>query len=223
MRGGLARDAQRLLAPYARRRTFGAGSLLWSEGDAPGMLVAIQGGRVKIFRVLSSGNAVTLFLFGPGDVFGFMPLLDGRPYPATAQALEQVTALVVSEADLRGAFERDAHVSLALVKLLASRLRDALDRVERASVPEVLPRVASALASLLPSETPPRRMVVIDLPVRAREFAGAIGVAAESFSRAITKLVGDGVLHRLGPRRYQVLDFAGLLRASSGTGSARDR
>ena len=223
MRNGLAREAQRLLAPWARTRTFGAGSLLWSEGDDPGMLVAIQAGRVKIFRVLPSGSAVTLFLFGPGDVFGFMPLLDGRPYPATAQALERVTALVVSQADLREAFERDAHVPLALVKLLANRLRDALDRVERASVPEVLPRVASALASLLPTGARPKPPVVIELPVRAREFAGAIGVAAESFSRAITKLVGDGVLHRLGPRRYQVRDRAGLLRATSGIGSVPGR
>jgi hypothetical protein len=109
------------------------------------MLVAIKAGRVKIFRVLPSGSAVTLFLFGPGDVFGLMPLLDGRAYPATAQALEQVTALVVSQADLREAFERDAYLPLAFVKLLANRLRDALDRVERSSVPEVLPRVASAL------------------------------------------------------------------------------
>ncbi len=214
MTDALARETRALLAPYSRRRTFRTGELLWREGDESGMLVAIETGRVKIYRVLPAGSAVTIYLFGPGDVFGFMPFLDGRPYPATAQALEDVTALVVSRTDLRAAFERDPQVALALVKLLATRLREAFDRIERSSVPEVLPRVASALASLLPPNARAGALVVIELPVSAREFAAAIGVAAESFSRAVTRLVGERVLHRLAPRRYQVLDAAALRRAA---------
>lgn len=214
MTDALARETRALLAPYARRRTFRAGELLWREGDDSGMLVALEAGRVKIYRVLPAGSAVTIYLFGPGDVFGFMPFLDGRPYPASAQALEDLTALVVSRSDLRAAFERDPQLALALVKLLATRLREAFDRIERSSVPEVLPRVAAALASLLPEDSTPCPPVVIHLPVRAREFAGAIGVAPESFSRAVTRLVREGVLHRLAPRRYQVLDPVSLRRAT---------
>ena len=183
------------------------------------MLVALERGRVKAYRVLPNGNAVTLLLFGPGDVFGFMPFLDGRPYPATAQALDEVEALVVSRADLTAAFERDPHVALALVRLLATRLREAFDRIESSSVPEVLPRVAAALAALLPDEPAPGALAVIELPVRSSEFAAAIGVAPESLSRAITKLVEARVLHRLAPRRFQVLDASGLRRAAVATSS----
>ncbi|WP_242360314.1 MULTISPECIES: Crp/Fnr family transcriptional regulator [Anaeromyxobacter] len=211
----LAREICALLAPYAHRRTFEAGSLLWREGDDSGMLVALESGRVKIFRALPTGSAVTIYLFGPGDVFGFMPLLDGRPYPAGAQALEEATGLVVSRSDLRSAFERDPQVALAVVKLLATRVREAFDRIERSSVPEVLPRVAAALAALLPDGPDAGPLVVVELPVRAREFAAVIGVVPESLSRALTKLVEAGVLHRLGPRKLQVLD-AGALRKAAG-------
>jgi CRP-like cAMP-binding protein len=210
----LAREIRALLAPYAHHRTFEAGDLLWREGDDSGMLVALESGRVKIFRAVPTGSAVTIYLFGPGDVFGFMPFLDGQPYPASAQALDEATALVVSRTDLRAAFERDPQVALALVRLLATRLREAFDRIERSSVPEVLPRVAAALTSLLPEGTGP--LVVVELPVRAREFAAAIGIAPESLSRALTKLVEAGVLHRLGPRKLQVLD-TGALRKAAGT------
>ena len=176
------------------------------------MLVAIESGRVKIYRVLPNGNAVTLYLFGPGDVFGFMPFLDGRPYPASAQALEEVTTMVVSRSDLQAAFRRDPDVALALVRLLATRLRQAFDRIERSSVPEVLPRVAAALVTLVPEDTPEGQHLVIDLPVKSSDFAAGIGVAPESLSRAITKLVEAGTLHRLAPRRYQVLDLDALRR-----------
>jgi CRP-like cAMP-binding protein len=214
----LAREIRALLAPHAHRRTFDAGSLLWREGDDTGMLVALESGRVKIFRTLPTGSAVTIYLFGPGDVFGFMPLLDGRPYPVSAKALGDATALVVSRSDLRAAFERDPQVALALVKLLATRIREAFDRIERSSVVEVLPRVAAALASLLPEGPDAGPLLVIELPVRAREFAAAIGVAAESLSRALTKLVQARVLHRLGPRKLQVLDAGALRKAARAPG-----
>ncbi len=215
-RDALAHQARDLLAPYSRRKVIPAGDLLWREGDDAGMLVALEAGRVKIYRVLPGGSAVTLYLFGPGDVFGFMPFLDGRPYPASAQALGEVTAMVVSRDDLQGAFRKDPEVALALVRLLATRLRQAFDRIERSSVPEVLPRVAAALATLVPEEAPAGPLLVIELPVRSSEFAGAIGVAPESLSRAITKLVEAGTLHRLAPRRYQVLDLAALRREAGG-------
>jgi CRP-like cAMP-binding protein len=217
-RVGVAEEVRVLLAPYSHRRVFASGDLLWREGDAAAMLVAVESGRVKVYRVLSSGNAVTLYLFGPGDVFGFMPLLDGRPYPASAQALGEVTAMVVSRADLQGAFARDPGVALALVSLLAVRLREAFDRIERSSVPEVLPRVAAALVTLVPEEVATGPLLVIELPVSSSEFAGAIGVAPESLSRGITKLVAAGVLHRLAPRRFQVLDVAALRRAAGDAG-----
>ncbi len=183
------------------------------------MLVAIESGRVKIYRVLPSGNAVTLYLFGPGDVFGFMPLLDGRPYPASAQALQDVTVMAVSRADLQAAFRGDPQVALTLVTLLATRLREAFDRIERASVPEVLPRVAAALAGLVPEDQEGRSLLVLERPVTSSEFASAIGVAPESLSRAITKLVEGAILHRLASRRYQVLDLAGLQRAAKQAGT----
>jgi CRP/FNR family transcriptional regulator len=177
------------------------------------MLVSIDSGRVKIFRGDGSSE-VTLYLFGPGDTFGFMPFLDGRPYPAGAQALTAVDALVMPRAELLGAFERDPHIALTLVELLATRLREAFQRIERSSNPEVLPRVASALAALLPEGGPTQGLVLVELPVRAHELASAIDVVPESFSRAVTSLVKSGVLHRLGPRRFQVLDVARLRSAA---------
>jgi CRP/FNR family transcriptional regulator len=189
---------------------------LWREGDAAGLLVSIDAGRVKIYRVLPRGSAVTLYLFGPGDTFGFMPLLDGRPYPASAQALTDLRAMVVSRAELVEAFGRDPQVALALVELLATRLREAFDRIERSSTPDVLPRVASALLGLLPEGGPSDPLAIIELPVRSSELAAAIGVAPETFSRAVTKLVSSGILHRLGPRRFQVLDAEALSQAAGG-------
>jgi CRP/FNR family transcriptional regulator len=214
----VARQARDLLLPIAQKKSYSAGTLLWREGDTAGSLVALERGRVKIYRVLPNGHAVTIYLFGPGDVFGFMPFLDGRPYPATAQALEDVEALVVRREALVAAFGSNPQLAMALIGLLARRLREAFDRIERVSVPEVMPRVVAALASLLPEAGAAGELTVINLPVHASELAAALGIAPESFSRAVTKLVREGVLHRLGPRKFQVLDPARLREAATGPG-----
>jgi hypothetical protein len=127
-----------------------------------------------------------------------------------AQALTAVEAVVMKRADLAAAFRRDPGVALALVELLATRLREAFARIERSATPDVLPRVAAALAALQAE----REGAVIELPVTARELASALDVVPESFSRAVTALVKSGVLHRLGPRRFQVLDAARLRQAA---------
>jgi CRP/FNR family transcriptional regulator len=205
----LTTKVRSLLGPFLRPQKFSAGEQLWREGDEAGLLVCIDVGRVKVHR--GQGNAqVTLYLFGPGDTFGFMPFLDGRPYPAGAQALTAVEAVVMQRADLAAAFLRDPGVALALVELLATRLREAFARIERSATPDVLPRVAAALAALQAE----CEGAVIELPVTARELANALDVVPESFSRAVTALVKSGVLHRLGPRRFQVLDAARLRQAA---------
>jgi CRP-like cAMP-binding protein len=220
--GNVAAQARELLAPHLRRRHFAAGSLLWREGETSGLLVALETGRVKIYRLLPTGRAVTVFIFGPGDVFGFLPFLDGEPYPAYAQALEDAQAQVMSRDELLSAVRADPLVAVALIGLVGRRLRDAMQRIESLSSPGVLPRVASALVALLPDAGDHGGAArIIRLPVSGGEFAAALGITPETLSRSLTRLVSARVLHRLGPGRFQVLDPEALRRAAQSVDSSR--
>jgi CRP-like cAMP-binding protein len=213
--GSAAAQARELLAPRLHRRRFVEGSLLWREGETSGLLVSLETGRVKIYRLLPSGRSVTVFIFGPGDVFGFLPFLDGEPYPAYAQALEDTDARVMSRDELLSAVREDPQLAVALIGLLGRRLREAMRHIESLSSPGVLPRVASALTALPPDAREGGSGVgIIRLPVASGELAAAIGVTPETLSRSLTKLVRARILHRLGHGRFQVLDAEGLRRAA---------
>lgn len=213
----LALEARDLLRTHFDRRRFAAGSLLWREGETAGLLVVLDTGRVKAYRLLPSGRAVTVFIFGPGDVFGFLPFLDGEPYPAYAQALEDAEAHVMSRDRLVAVVREEPEVAIALLRLLGRRLREALARIESLSSPGVLPRVAGALLALLPGpEDPTAAAGILRLPVTGGEFAAAIGVTPETLSRSLTKLEQARVVHRLGRGRFQVLDVETLRQAAQG-------
>jgi len=206
-------EALAALRPYLRRRRFRAGAVLWQEGEVAAIVVALERGRVGIYRTLANGTEVTLFMLGPGEVFGFLPFLDGGPYPASARAIDPVEALVMSRAELLEALRSAPQLALPLFGFLGRRLREAFAQIERLSTRGALPRVAAALAALLPERVAPAGLTVITLPLAAGEFARAMGLTPESLSRAITRLVATRVVHRLGSRRLQVLDPAALRAA----------
>lgn len=209
----LANQTRQLLSRHLQVRRFRKGALLWREGETSGMLVAIKAGRVKIYRLLPNGRAVTMYLFGPDDVFGFLPFLDGQAYPAYAQAVEDVEAEVMSRTTLLQVLRSEPELALTLIALLGRRLRTAFDLIQGMSTPGARARVASALLPLI-TETEDRGPLVVKLPVTAHDFAGAIGIAAETFSRALSSLSDEGILERAGHGRYRVLDRQALERAA---------
>lgn len=209
-----AQEAVGLLRDHLHVRHFKRGSHLWREGDDAGMLVCLKKGQVKIYRALPTGRDVTLYILGPGDMFGFLPFLDGQPYPASARAIGDVEADVMGRSTLLQVFKSEPELALAFIGLLGRRLRASFDLILSLSMSGARARLAQALLPIVPPRGSAAGRQVISLPVSAQEFAGAIGIVPETFSRALTSLVQDGILERLGPGRYRVLDLERLEQAS---------
>jgi CRP/FNR family transcriptional regulator len=177
------------------------------------MLVMLIEGRVKIYRLTPDGRAITLYVMRPGNVFGFLPLIDGRPYPASAEAMEDVNALVITRAQFLEVLHDDPRVAIPFLNFLSGHLRSAFELIARLSSRDALSRVASALRGLYDEIGKPSGESIITLPVSSREYASLLGLSPESFSRKITELVELGALARSGVNRFTVLDsekLAGL-------------
>ncbi len=214
--GRLARDLVALLGPFLHRERFPAGAFLWHEGEPAHRCIILDRGRIAASRQLPSGRSVTTCLRGPGEIVGFIPLFDGGGYPTTVQALEEVEARVLGRAELLRAVQ-DGETGLLMFQLFAQRIREAFRTIDQLGQRSAVPRVAAALMALVQERPRPGRLLVVTLPLASATLAGALGLAPETFSRSISHLVGEGVLHRLSPRRYQVLDVDGLNRHAQAT------
>ncbi len=140
---------------------------------------------------------------------GFPPLFDAAGYPTTVQVLEDLEARVLERTDLLQAVQ-DGPTALFMFKLFANRLREVFKVVDQVSHRSAVPRVASALLSLVGEKPAKNSLTLVNLPVASGTLATALGLAPETFSRAITQMIAEGILHRLSLRRYQVLDPARL-------------
>ncbi|MEW6721451.1 MAG: cyclic nucleotide-binding domain-containing protein [Thermodesulfobacteriota bacterium] len=212
-----AKEAFSMLSPYFRERLIPVGTVLWHKGDPANLVVAIDEGRVRIYRPLPDGNIASIFMFGPGDLFGFLPFLDGMPYPATAVAVDDVRARTFSREGLLQALRENPNVIFPLFSFLGRRLRDAFDRIEILSGRGVLPRVAAALVKLMPTDAT-GGTTVLHLPMPSGDFARTLGITPESFSRAVTSMAEMGLIRRLGRGRFQVLEPRSLRSIGSPSG-----
>ena len=208
---GLAKDLLGLLGPHLTRKRFKAGACLWREGDPAQRCIIIDQGRIMAFRQLPSGRTVPTCLRGPGEIVGFPPLFDGAGYPTTVQALEDLEARVLERAELLRAVQ-DGPTALLMFRLFANRLREVFKVVDQVSHRSAAPRVASALLAFAWDHSAGGGPTLVHLPLASSALATALGLAPETFSRTISQMVADGTLHRLSPRRYQVLDLTRLRR-----------
>lgn len=205
----IAAELREILQPHMHARHFSKGEILWREGDRSGLLVALRTGRVKAYRRLPTGGTVTLFIFMPGDVFGCLPMLDDDPQGASALALENVEADVMPRSVFHTVLAAEPALARELVGLLSRRLREACDVIEALSTPGARRRLAAALIGLVP-ETDVEEALLLQLPVSAHEFAGALGMAPETFSRAVSDLAAEGIIRRVNPGQLEVVDMAAL-------------
>lgn len=195
-----AQEVMDLLAPWLRPRSYAKGAILWHEGDQADRLLIVDGGRLRAFRQLADGRTATVLQFGAGEVLGFAPFFDEGGYPATVEVQEAARIRYVLRQDLVDAM-REPRIAMTLLGLLAKRLRKAFDTIEQLSLHRALPRVAAALQTLVKDG----EYRLLTLPQSAKVFAEAMGLAEATLSRTLAQLLEMGILHRLGPRRYQVL------------------
>lgn len=182
-----------------RRRTRGAIILL--EGEPASGVYFVQEGYVNIFRSSDEGRIQTLAILGPGQQFNEVPVLDGGPNPASAEALTDVALYFVTADNFRGIVDRNPEVARAMLETFAVRLRQLVE-----------------LASDLTLRTVPERLAKLLLEqahiagrLTQHEMAARLGTVREVVGRTLRALADEGLI-RVEGNRIVILDREGLER-----------
>jgi CRP/FNR family transcriptional regulator len=208
--GELAPDDLRRVADVAIPRSFGAGDVVFREGDDSDTCYVVRSGHARAIREHPDGRQITLATFGPGDIFGELAMFDDERRSATVEAIDELGVLGIPGLDMRGLLARHPDIAVKLVISLGRRLRAANERLARQSFQTVQSRVAAVLAQLVEqarAEGAPEGDVLVT--TTQADLAQLAGSSRESASRFLAVLERAGVISQ-GRGRLTVHDPAAL-------------
>ncbi len=183
------------LTSRLKRRSFVAGQTIFFQGDPGDALYIIESGQVRIYVHGEDGQEVSVVLYGPGDLFGELSLLDRQPRSATATAMEDTALLVMSADDFYRHLRSSHQLALNLMLALSTRLRETTEAVESLATLDVTRRLIKKLLYLARRQgTPTEDGIRIRGRLTQQSLASLISTSRESTNRALRALTRKGLV-----------------------------
>ena len=191
------------------------GDTLFWEGDPSQSVYACRSGRMKMTVTTPTGDELVLGWREPGEAFGELSAIDGRPRSARAMATVDSELAVMSRSEFLDALRTAPDLAVALLVDLSDHLRRANARVTARKSERIPARVGNRLVELVAQvhrHSGPSTST--ELTITQDDLAGWIGATRESTARALAGLRRGGLIETKRGR-IVVVDLAGLEAAAS--------
>jgi CRP/FNR family cyclic AMP-dependent transcriptional regulator len=166
------------------------------HGDDGTDVYFVVSGLVRAVIRANGSREIILGDIGPGEFFGELAAIDGRPRSASIVAVTGATLARMPAAVFREMVHQHADVCSQVLALLAARIRLLDNRVSEFTTLDVRHRVFAELLRLSrPDGGEPGRAVVSPPPFHA-EIAARISARREAVTRELKALEGAGLLQR---------------------------
>ena len=212
----------RTLSPGDRERVAGAtseqripaGKILFSEGQVADTLWAVKDGVVHIVKSGADGREIVLEVVPPGELFGAVVALEGRPYPASAVAAENSVVWRIPAVLARELCQKHPSLRASILEQVTTRLRGAHDRMRSIALERVEQRLARMLLTLA-EKIGQRRDRLTVLSVTRQELADMIGTTVETTIRVTSRWQQTGLI-RSSRHQIALTDIDGLRTLAEG-------
>src|SRR5882762_9396799 len=198
------------LISVAKKRTFRSGEVIFHRDDPGQILYIIKEGKVKICLISPDGQEISLVVFGKGEYFGELALLDGLPRSADAIALEKVECYSLQRSDFQKAIMKNPKIAIQVLEVLSKRIRSTDAMVEDLIFLDVYGRVAKKLLELADSHgTKVENGTRIEVRLTQQELASMVGASRESVNKVMGYFTDKGFIstdkHRITLHRINEL------------------
>lgn len=177
------------LATVMIRRTYSDGQIIFLEGNPARGIWFLLEGRVKIMTESLNGREQGLCLARAGKCFGGCPLFDGELTPATAQAIGDVTLIILPREESLELVANDPCLAMTILNVLNNRLIHLARLGESLGSRSVPARIRECLVACA-DETEAQPIVSLT----HENLATLVGTAREVVSRQLSRLEQEGLI-----------------------------
>ncbi|MCC3159155.1 response regulator [Hymenobacter sp. 15J16-1T3B] len=181
---------------------------IYREGDEPTRLYFVQSGRVKTIKTTAAGKELITGIYGPGEFFGYMPLLEHTKHSDSAVAVDDSELVYIPKDDFTQLVLRNPEVSQQFIRLLAGRVSEREQQLVGMAYNSIRRRVADTLLRLHEQHAADASAFQLSRD----DMAALVGTAPESLIRTLSEFKQDGLIELAG-KDIRVLQPEKLRRA----------
>lgn len=191
-------------------RPLAAGRVVFSQGDPGSTCHTLLEGRIKIVQARPEGSQSVIRFIGPGEMYGTVAALMGKPFPADAVAVVDSVEIYWTVAAMRQLMARYPEIAMGSAASAGHRLFELQDRVGEMAGEKVEQRIARTLLRLVQQAGRKTEAgIEIDFPITRQELAEMAGSTLHTVSRTLAAWDERGVTasarRRIVVRRLDVL------------------
>ena len=150
-------------------------------------------------------------LFGPGEFFGYLPLLQHTSHGDSAIAVDESELLYIPKDDFTALLLRNPDVGQQFVRLLAGQVSGQAELLLAMAYNSIRRRVADTLVQLHEQQAG-TEAAGAGIQFTRDDMAAMVGTASESLSRTLNEFKQAGLIE-LTPNTIRVLEPEQLRRA----------
>ena len=181
---------------------------IYLEDEEPARVYFVKAGRVKTVKTTAGGKELITGLYGPGEFFGYPPLLEETRYHDSAVAVDETELVYISKDDFTRLL-RDPAVGRQFIRLLAGRVSEREEQLLGMAYSSIRRRVADALLHLHAQAVGTAEGRI---QLSREDLAAVVGTASESVIRTLSEFSHDGLIE-LSPKTIRLLAPDQLRRA----------
>jgi len=199
-------------------RSIEEGEFFFFQGDPATYFYVLISGRAKLLQTSPAGQQVNLRTINEWQMFGALGAVrEDATYPATAQALQQSTALAIESSFLKEMMATRPYLNINLMQLMTGYIMEMQERYRELATERVERRIALTvlrLAAQIGRRTDDKEMTV-ELPLSRQDLAESSGTTIFTVSRVLADWERRGLVEA-GRERVVIRNPHGLVQISEG-------
>lgn len=208
-------DDLTLITQNSISRSVEDGEFFFFQGDLANYLYVLTSGQIKLMQSNSSGQQVNLRTIYPWQMFGALGAVRAEAtYPASAQALENSSALAIKSTFLHEMVQTRSYISLDLMSLMASYIQEMQVRYRELATERVEQRIARVLLRLT-VQSGQKVDEGIDLSFSRQDIAEMSGTTLYTVSRVLAEWERQALVET-GREHIRIKNPHGLVRIADG-------
>ncbi|MGZ3862193.1 MAG: response regulator [Bacteroidia bacterium] len=190
-------DELKKLSADRRIKVFKKKEIIFNEGNNPNYLYFLSKGKVKTFKSHEYGKELITSLYKEGDFFGYLALLEDKPYAETAEVLEDSEICMVPKEDFFALIYNNMNVMKKFIRILSDNIAEKEEQLVNLAYSSVRKRVAEALL-LLQARYQDGKEGNFSISISREDLANIVGTATESLIRTLSDFKEDKMLEIKG-------------------------